>query len=64
MEDIDNNTQTMKNFKSDDITISNFSENLQSRIDQLEKKIKQIPDDDSIISSSTSGSSFIYMFSN
>lgn len=64
LEDIANNPQSMKNFKSDDITISNFSENLQSRIDQLEKKIRQIPDDDNVNSSNTSGSGFIYMFGN
>lgn len=62
LEDIANNPQTMKNYKTDDITISNFAENLQNRIDALEKKIRQIPDDD-IISNFDNGSSFIYMFS-
>lgn len=63
LEDIANNPQTMKNYKNDDITISNFAENLQSRIDQLEKKIRQIPDDD-LISINNNGSNFIYMFTN
>ncbi|MBM7869224.1 DNA polymerase II small subunit/DNA polymerase delta subunit B [Clostridium pascui] len=63
LEDIANNPQIMKNYKNDDITISNFAENLQNRIDQLEKKIRQIPDDD-LISTNNNGSNFIYMFTN
>lgn len=61
LEDVANNPQTMKSYKTDDITISNFAENLQSRIDQLEKKIRQIPDDNML---NDNGSSFIYMFTN
>lgn len=61
LEDIANSPSTMKNFKSDDISISNFAENIQSRIDQLEKKIRQIPNDDAVIQND-SGSSFTYMF--
>lgn len=59
LEDIANNPQNMKNYKTDDITISNFSDNIQSRIEQLEKKIRQIPSDDI---TSQDGSSFVYMF--
>lgn len=61
LEDIANNPNNMKNYKNDDITISNFAENLQNRIEQLEKKIRQIPDDN-IINNTDNGSSFIYMF--
>lgn len=64
LESIANNPQTMKNYKDDDITISNFHENLQNRIDVLEKKIRQIPNDDIVNTGIDSGSSFIYMFSN
>ncbi|WP_035290930.1 hypothetical protein [Clostridium sp. KNHs214] len=60
LEDIANNPQTMKNYKTDDTTISNFAENLQNRIDQLEKKIRQIPDD----MFNDNGSSFFYLFTN
>ena len=62
LEDIANSPSTMKNFKSDDISISNFGENLQSRINQLEKKIRQIPNDDDAVSNNDSGTSFVYMF--
>lgn len=61
LEDIANNPQSMKNYKTDDVTISNFAENLQNRIDALEKKIRQIPDDDAACLND-SGSSFVYMF--
>jgi len=62
LEDIANSPSTMKNYKNDDISISNFAENLQSRISQLEKKIRQIPNDDAIISND--GANFVYMFTN
>jgi hypothetical protein len=61
LEDISNNPNTMKNYKNDDITISNFAENLANRIEALEKKIRQIPNDD-VISNNDSGSNFVYMF--
>lgn len=63
LEDIANSPSTMKNYKNDDISISNFAENLQNRIDQLEKKIRQIPNDD-VVSNDDSGSNFVYMFTN
>jgi len=62
LEDIANSPSTMKNYKNDDISISNFAENLQSRISQLEKKIRQIPNDDDAVTSNDSGTSFVYMF--
>ena len=45
LEDIANNPNSMKNMKQDDISISQFHENLMSRIDYLQSKISQIPDD-------------------
>jgi|LSQX01.1.fsa_nt_gb fructoselysine-6-P-deglycase FrlB-like protein len=42
LESIANNPATMKNYKKDDITVSQFAENIQSRIDQLERKIRQM----------------------
>ncbi|MCY6372771.1 hypothetical protein [Clostridium ganghwense] len=60
LEDIANNPQLMKSYKTDDITISQFSENLQNRIAALERKIRMIADDDNVYND---GASFIYMFS-
>ena len=48
LESIANNPATMKNYKKDDITISQFSENIQNRLDQLERKIRQMGANDSI----------------
>jgi hypothetical protein len=42
LESIANNPTTMKNYKKDDITISKFSENIQNRIEQLERKTRQM----------------------
>ena len=42
LESIANNPATMKNYKKDDITISQFSENIQNRIEQLQRKIRQM----------------------
>lgn len=60
LEDIANNPQLMKNYKTEDVTISQFSENLQTRISVLENKIRTMQDDNDI---SDGGASFIYMFS-
>ena len=60
LDDIANNPNTMKNIKQDDISISQFSENLQSRIDHLQNKIAQIPDDSGQY---TDGATIGYLFS-
>lgn len=44
---IANQPHAMKNYKQDDMTVEGFAKYLQSRIDQLEKKIRQMPNDDS-----------------
>lgn len=44
---IANQPHLMKNYKQDDMTIDSFGKYLQSRIEQLEKKIRQMPDNDS-----------------
>ena len=59
LESIANQPELMKNYKQDDITISQFHENLMARIDQLERKIREIPNDDL---SYQDGASFFYMF--
>ena len=58
LESIANNVSNMKNYKTDDISISQFSENLNNRIDALNRKIRLIPSDEGF----TDGASFIYMF--
>lgn len=61
LEDIANNPKLMKEYKTEDITVSQFSENLQSRIDYLDRKIRMIPDDSDTY---TDGNGFIYIFKN
>ncbi len=60
LEAIANNPQLMKSYKTEDISISEFSQNLQNRIDQLERKIRMLPDDENVYQD---GSSFVYIFS-
>lgn len=59
LESVANQPELMRNYKMDDISVSQFHENLMSRIDQLEIKIRQIPDDAAIYQD---GASFFYMF--
>lgn len=40
LESVANNPEMMRNVKMDDMTVSEFHENLTDRIDQLEKKIR------------------------
>ena len=61
LESIANQPQLMKNYKHDDITVSQFHENLMARIDQLEQRIRQIPDDNLLYQD---GASFVYLFNN
>lgn len=46
LESIANNPSTMKNYKMDDTTVSDFADNIQNRIDQLERKIRTMPLDE------------------
>ena len=41
-----NNPTLLKDYKQDDMTISNFSKNLQNRIEQLQSQIRTMPVDD------------------
>lgn len=59
LETFANDINLMKNYKSEDITITQFSENLQNRIDQFDRKIRLLPDTDDVY---TDGASFSYMF--
>ena len=44
---IANQPHLMKNYKQDDMTVTEFAKHLQSRINQLEGKIRQMPNGDS-----------------
>lgn len=48
LESIANNPQNLKNYKLDDMTISDFADNLMSRIDQLERKIRSLKTDEQL----------------
>ncbi|WP_042681964.1 hypothetical protein [Anaerosalibacter massiliensis] len=45
LESIANNPQTMKNYKTDDISITHFHTNIMQRIDYLNRKIRMMADD-------------------
>lgn len=60
LESISNQPDLMKNYKQDDISISQFHENLMNRIETLEIKIRQIPDD---AQTYADGASFFMLFS-
>lgn len=46
LESIANNPSSMKNYKHDDMTVSDFADNLQNRIDQLERKVRTMRTDE------------------
>jgi molecular chaperone GrpE (heat shock protein) len=46
LESIANSPATMKNYKEDDMTVSDFHTNLMNRIDNLERKIRQMKSDE------------------
>ena len=45
LESIANNPSSMKNYKTEDVTISMFHKNLMNQIDYLNRKIRMMPDD-------------------
>lgn len=47
LESLSNNPEIMKNIKMDDMSVDQFAENLQSRINQLERKIRTMRTDQS-----------------
>ncbi|QNG59424.1 hypothetical protein H4O14_16730 [Bacillus sp. PAMC26568] len=48
LESIANNPSTMKAYKVDDMTVSDFADSIQSRIDQLERKIRTMKTDEQL----------------
>lgn len=57
LEALANNPTLMRTYKADDMTITDFATNLQNRIDQLERKIRQMSINDN------GDSSFFMLFS-
>ena len=60
LESIANDTSLMKNIKHDDMTVSDFSDNLNSRISALENKIRKMSNEEK----QASESSFFILFNN
>lgn len=59
LESIANNPQSMKNYKTDDISITHFATNIQNRIDDLRKKVANMVTDDLV---SENDATFVWMF--
>lgn len=61
LESVANSPSAMKNYKTEDITISMFHKNLLNQIDYLNRKIRMMPNDDDF--SSDGGATVGYLFS-
>lgn len=59
LESIANSPKSMKNYKTDDISITHFATNLEKRIDDLRKKIVTMQNDELV---SENDATFIYIF--
>ena len=59
LESLANNPQMMKNYKTDDISITHFHTNLLNRIDDLRKKIRTMENDDMV---ADSDAKFVWIF--
>lgn len=59
LESVSNDINLMKNYVIDDMTVSQFHENLMARIDQLQNKIDNLQVEDT---NTTSDSSFFMLF--
>lgn len=59
LESVANDPKQMKNYKTEDLTITHFHTNLLKQIDNLQRKIRQMVDDDFV---SDSDAKFIYLF--
>mgnify|MGYP001067375202 CR=1 FL=1 len=59
LESVANNPSMMKDYVIDDMTVSQFHENLMARIDQLQNKIDNLKDD---VKNVESDSSFFMLF--
>lgn len=59
LESIANNPESMKNYKTDDISITHFATNIQNRIDDLRKKVANMVTDEMV---SENDATFVWMF--
>lgn len=59
LESIANNPETLKNYKSKDISITHFATNIQNRIDDLRKKISNMVTDELV---SENDATFIWIY--
>lgn len=59
LESIANNPTNLKNYRLDDMTVSDFADSLMTRIDQLERKIKTLKTDEQLANESN----FFMLFS-
>ncbi|OAA90137.1 hypothetical protein [Clostridium coskatii] len=59
LESIANNPTYMRNVKNNDMTITEFSKNINNRIDSLDRKIRLMSSDDN---DNGTGASFVYLF--
>lgn len=59
LESIANNPTNLKNYRLDDMTVSDFADSLMARIDQLERKIKTLKTDEQLANESN----FFMLFS-
>lgn len=60
LESIANNPQAMKNYKTEDVSITHFHSNLMNRIDYLNRKIRMMPDDNDF--NDDGGATVTYIF--
>lgn len=59
LESLANNRHIMQTSETNDFKFHEYYENLQNRIDALERKIRLLPDDENVYQD---GSSFVYLF--
>ena len=59
LESIANSPETLKNYKSKDISITHFATNLQNRIDDLRKKISTMANDEMV---SENDATFVWIY--
>ena len=59
LESLANNPQMMKNYKTEDLSITHFHTNLLNQIDNLNRKIRNMANDDMV---SDNDATFVWMF--
>lgn len=59
LESIANSPETLKNYKTNDVSITHFATNLQNRIDDLRKKIATMQNDEMV---SENDATFVWIY--